>query len=155
MPATSLPIEFSGPGRSPFDSAEIARKLVYFSPEARTAQCASFERTARSSIARPSSSIRLLQNSNSSGKPVATLAPIDIRSFISVVSDTFQPSLTAPSRCASGIRTSVKYTSLNSDWPLACLIGLISTPGLFMSRKNIVSPLCLATLGSVRVIRMP
>src|SRR5450759_4150638 len=92
-PATSLPIEFSGPGRSPFDSAEIARRLVYFSPLARTAQLASFERTPRSSIARPSSSIRLLQNSNSSGKPVATLAPIDIRSFISVVSDTFQPCL--------------------------------------------------------------
>ena len=45
-PATSLPIEFSGPGRSPFDSAEIARMLVYFSPLARTAQLASFERTA-------------------------------------------------------------------------------------------------------------
>ena len=97
-PATSLPIEFSGPGRSPFDSAEIARMLVYFSPLAFTAQFASFERTLRSSIARPFSSIRLLQNSNSSGKPVETPAPIDMRSFISVVSDTFQPSLTAPSR---------------------------------------------------------
>jgi len=67
-----LPIEFSGPGRSPFDSAEMARKLVYFSPLAFTAQVASFERTLRSSIASPSSSLRLLQNSNSSGKPVAT-----------------------------------------------------------------------------------
>src|SRR2546427_47849 len=27
-PATSLPIEFSGPGRSPFDSAEIVRMLL-------------------------------------------------------------------------------------------------------------------------------
>ena len=53
---------------------------------------------ARSSIASPSSVIRLEQNSNISGKPVASRAPIDIRSFISVVSDTFQPSPTAPSR---------------------------------------------------------
>src|SRR6202022_612833 len=74
-PATSLPIEFSGPGRSPLDSAEIARMLVYFSPLARTAQLASLERTLGSSIARPSSSIRLLQNSNNSGKPVETPAP--------------------------------------------------------------------------------
>src|SRR3982075_1973749 len=127
-PATSLPIEFSGPGRSPFDSAEIARMLVYFNPLALTAQLASLERTLRSSIARPSSSIRLLHSSNSSGKPVATPAPIDIRSFISVVSDTFQPSLTSPSRCASGICTSVKYTSLNSDCPLAWLVGFVWIP---------------------------
>ena len=63
-----------------------------------TAQPASFERVARSSIAGPSSVIRLAQKSNISGKPVASRAPIDIRSFISVVSDTFQPSPTAPSR---------------------------------------------------------
>src|SRR3984893_4661119 len=97
-PATSLPIEFSGPGRSPLDSAEIARYLVYFSPLAFTAQLASFERVARSSMASPSSVIRLEQKSNISGKPVASRAPIDIRSFISVVSDTFQPSPTAPRR---------------------------------------------------------
>ena len=36
-PATSLPMEFSGPGRSPFDSAEVARMLVYRSPLAFTA----------------------------------------------------------------------------------------------------------------------
>jgi alkylation response protein AidB-like acyl-CoA dehydrogenase len=63
-----------------------------------TAQFASFERTLRSSIASPSSSIRLPQSSNNSGKPVETPAPIDMRSFISVVNDTFQPSFTAPSR---------------------------------------------------------
>src|ERR1700721_4235805 len=104
-PARSWPIEFADPGRSPFDSAEIARMLVYFSPLARTAQLASFERTLRSAVAGPSSSIRLLQNSNNSGKPVDTPAPIDIRSFISVVSDTFQPSLTSPRRWLSGILT--------------------------------------------------
>ena len=81
---------------------------MYFSPLAFTAQLASFERIARSSIAGPSSVIRLEQNSNISGKPVASRAPIDMRSFISVVSDTFQPSPTSPSRWLSGITTSVK-----------------------------------------------
>jgi hypothetical protein len=35
-------------------------------------------------------------------------APIDMRSFISVVSETFQPSPTAPRRWLSGMRRSVK-----------------------------------------------
>src|SRR3954462_13444597 len=92
-PATSLPMEFSGPGRSPFDSAEIARKLVYFRPLAFTAQCESFERTPGSSMAGPSSRIKSLQNTNSQGNQVPAPAPLDMGSFISVVSDTFQPSL--------------------------------------------------------------
>ena len=33
--------------------------------------------------------------------------------------------------------------------------GLTSTPGLLMSTKNMVRPLCLGTVGSVRVTRMP
>ena len=40
-PATSLPIEFSGPGRSPFDSAEIARAhadQVLLAPRGRASQ---------------------------------------------------------------------------------------------------------------------
>ena len=40
LPATSLPIEFSGPGVSPLERAEMARMPVYFSPEAFTAYCA-------------------------------------------------------------------------------------------------------------------
>src|SRR5471030_935096 len=79
-PATSLPIEFSGPGRSPLESAEIARWLVYFRPLFFTAQLASFERVAGSSIARPSSVIRLLQKSKISENPVASREPIDMRS---------------------------------------------------------------------------
>ena len=54
-------MEFSGPGRSPRDSAEIERKAVYFNPLAFTAQLASFARTARSSIAGRPSTTRLLQ----------------------------------------------------------------------------------------------
>jgi hypothetical protein len=81
---------------------------VYFSPFDFTAQLASLDRTAGSSIASPSSSIKFEQNSNISGTPVASREPIDMRSFISVVSETFQPSPTAPRRWLSGITTSVK-----------------------------------------------
>ena len=40
-------MEFSGPGRSPLESAEIARMLVYFSPLARTAQLRKFRAHGR------------------------------------------------------------------------------------------------------------
>ena len=44
--------------------------------------------------------------------------PMATRSFMSVVSATRQPSPTSPRRSASGMRTSVKYTSLNSASPV-------------------------------------
>jgi hypothetical protein len=81
---------------------------VYFRPEVRVAQVASFERTAGSSTARPLRVSIRQHSSKSSGKPVDMPDPIDSRSFISVVSDTRQPSPTAPRRWASGIRASVK-----------------------------------------------
>ena len=59
--------------------------------------------------------------------------PIDTRSFMSVVSDTRQPSPTSPRRSASGMRTSVKYTSLNSASPVIWRSGRTSTPGACMS----------------------
>ena len=73
--------------------------------------------------------------------------PTASRSFISVVSATFQPSPTSPSRWLSGMRTSVKNTSLKLAPPEICLIGRTSTPGLFMTRKNKVRPLCLGDVG--------
>ncbi len=72
-----------------------------------------------------------------------------------VVMLTFQPSPTSPKRWVSGMRTSLKKTSLKLDRPLICLMGLISTPGERISRKKNVKPLCLGTVGSVRVTRMP
>jgi len=86
---------------------------------------------------------------------VARLPPTASRSFISVTSDTCHPLPTGPSRWLSGTRTLVKNTSLKARSPLICLIGRISMPGLFMSMKNIVSPLCFGTFGSVRVTMMP
>lgn len=62
--------------------------------------------------------------------------PIATRSFISVVVETFQPSPTAPSRCSSGIRTSVRKTSLNSASPVICRSGRTSTPGAVMSQMK-------------------
>ncbi len=59
--------------------------------------------------------------------------PIDTRSFISVALDTAQPWPTSPIRSASGIRTSVRKTSLNSASPVAWRSGRTSTPGAVMS----------------------
>ena len=81
--------------------------------------------------------------------------PIDTRSFISVVSDTRQPSPGRPSISASGIFTSVKNTSLNSASPVIWRSGFTSTPGASMSTTNAVSPACLTASGSVRTTSSP
>ena len=77
------------------------------------------------------------------------------RSFISVVSATFQPAPTGPTRRLSGMRTSVKKTSLKCDDPETCLIGRTSMPGVFMSRMKKVRPSCFGTSGLLRATRMP
>ena len=59
--------------------------------------------------------------------------PIEARSFIRVVIAPRQPSFTAPTRKLSGMRTSLKNTSLKAEPPLICLIGRISMPGDSMS----------------------
>ena len=46
------------------------------------------------------------------------LPPIEVRSFMRVVSDTRQPSPGLPSISSLGMRVSVKYTSLNSASPV-------------------------------------
>ena len=81
--------------------------------------------------------------------------PIETRSFISVVSDTRQPSPGRPSISASGIFTSVKNTSLNSASPVIWRSGFTSTPGASMSTTNAVSPACLTASGSVRTTSSP
>ena len=78
-----------------------------------------------------------------------------MRSFISVVIATFQPWPTPPSRCSSGMRRSVKNTSLKLEAPDIWWIGRTSMPGDFMSMKNAVMPACFGTLGSVRVSSSP
>ena len=48
----------------------------------------------------------------------------------------FQPPPTGPKRQLSGMRTSVKNTSLKWDVPEICLIGRTSTPGVFISSRK-------------------
>ena len=81
--------------------------------------------------------------------------PIDTRSFISVVSDTRQPSPTLAEPLGVGMRTSVKYTSLNSASPVIWRSGRTSTPGACMSTTKSVSPCASAASGSVRATSMP
>ena len=80
--------------------------------------------------------------------------PIATRSLESVALATFQPSPTSPRRSESGIRASVRKTSLNSASPVIWRSGRTSTPGSCMSRMKYESPACLGWSGSVRTIRI-
>ena len=82
-------------------------------------------------------------------------APIDARSFMSVVSATVQPWLTSPRRWSSGTRTSLKNTSLNEAPPVIWRSGRTSTPGACMSTTKPVRPLCFGRSGSVRQMISP
>ena len=84
-----------------------------------------------------------------------TAPPMETRSFMSVVTATRQPSPSPPRRAVSGMRTSVKKTSLNSASPVIWKSGRTSTPGACMSTRNAVIPLCLGTSGLVRATISP
>ena len=81
--------------------------------------------------------------------------PIEPRSFVKVAMPTIQPPWSGPSRDAAGMRTSSKNTSSNSDSPVICFSGRISTPGSFISKRKNEMPLCFGAVGSVRAMRMP
>ncbi len=87
--------------------------------------------------------------------PPAPPAPIEARSFISVVRATLQPWFTSPRRWSSGTRTSVKNTSLNEAPPVIWRSGRISMPGARMLTMKPVRPLCLGRSGSVRQMISP
>ncbi len=62
---------------------------------------------------------QILTTSPMGPEPLGLMAPpIETRSFMSVVSETRQPSPGLPRRSTSGTRVSVKYTSLNSASPV-------------------------------------
>ena len=89
-------------------------------------------------------------------EPLAGMVPpIDTRSFISVVSETRQPSPGLPSISVAGMRVSVKKTSLNSASPVICRSGSVCTVGSCMSTTKAVSPACLTASGSVRTTSRP
>ena len=66
----------------------------------------------------------------------SALPPIATRSFIRVAMATRHPSPTAPIRSESGIRTSLRKTSLNSASPVSWRSGRTSTPGAVMSQAK-------------------
>ena len=86
---------------------------------------------------------------------LAAPEPTEARSDISVVRTARHPLPGSPTRLASGTRTSVRKTSLNSASPVICLSGRTSTPGVSIGSRNIVRPWCLGTSGSVRAISWP
>ena len=61
------------------------------------------------------------------------MPPMATRSLLRVVWATRQPSPTSPRRRSSGMRTSVRNTSLNSASPVIWRSGRTSTPGACMS----------------------
>ena len=79
----------------------------------------------------------------------------DADSFDITVRAQAQPSLISPSTLATGTRISLRNTSLNSCARVACTRGRTSTPGLFMSTRMKVIPLCFGASGSVRTSRKP
>ena len=92
--------------------------------------------------ARPSGRARTARRS-----PGRDSSPEVRRSFMSVVMATPQPCPTAPSRWLSGMRTSVRYTSLKCDCPEICLMRRVSIPGDFMLKEEERQALVLGRLG--------
>ena len=85
----------------------------------------------------------------------APMVPMFTRSLRSMTTAARQPSLTSPITESAGSRTWSKKTSLNGVAPVATLSGRTVTPGACMSTMNIVMPLCLGTVGSVRAMTAP
>jgi hypothetical protein len=82
-------------------------------------------------------------------------APIGQRSFISVVSDTFQPVPDRAQALAVGMRRSVKYTSLKSGLAVDLLDRADLDAGALHVDEEHGQAVVLGDIGSVRVSRMP
>ena len=72
------------------------------------------------------------------------------RSKLSVVIATRQPSFSAPTLFAIGIRTSSRNSSQNSVEPSIVRSGRKSTPSRSIGMISHVMPLCFGASGSVR-----
>ena len=145
----SLPVEPSGPGTP--DLAVLRRADVGEAVAPRPRSTASSARPRWPGPGgRPAAAFQILHRlaDRAGALRRRSAPPIDTRSFMSVVSDTRQPSPGSPRRSASGMRTSVKYTSLNSASPVIWRSGRVSTPGACMSTTKAVRP---GVLGHVRV----
>ena len=152
---TSLPMEFSGPGVSPRDSAVMVRKRVNFSPCA--AHVPVGDALAHRGVLDRRPAVQLDRARQL--EQVLDVRPVHLAHREALVHQRGERDLPAladrAEALASGMRTSVKNTSLKCEAPEICLIGRISMPGDFMSRKKKVRPLCFGTFGSLRVTMMP
>jgi hypothetical protein len=66
-----------------------------------------------------------------------------------------QPSFSAPTRLATGTRTSSRNTSQNSEDPSTVSIGRTSMPGVSRGRISQLIPRCFGASGSVRTSSSP
>ncbi len=149
-----LPIEPSGPGE-PILRCWFARMFVRRSSSARIHSFISSSRVAGSRLSCGRSDHTFIAWEIVPVPRAGMVPPIDTRSFMSVVSDTLQPSPGLPSISRAGMRVSVKYTSLNSASPVIWRSGRTSTVGSSMSTTNAVRPWCFTCSGSVRTTRSP
>ncbi|SKT97064.1 Uncharacterised protein [Mycobacteroides abscessus subsp. abscessus] len=79
---------------------------------------------------------------------------IATRSLANVVRARRQPSSTEPTTFSSGTMTPSRKTSLNISSPVISRSGRTVMPGVFMSSRKYVMPLCLGTSGLVRARQM-
>ena len=63
---------------------------------------------------------------------------------------TRQPSFSSPTRFSTGMRTSFRNSSANSDEPAMVRSGRTSMPGRSIGMISHVMPLCFGASGSVR-----
>ncbi|GIR09889.1 MAG: hypothetical protein CM15mP21_1510 [Hyphomicrobiales bacterium] len=142
-PGTILPIELSGPGVSPLESAVSVLNLVFQTLCFDIPVCQMLA-TLASLMAGPVSSSVWRASFKQFGIVNAT-ALTNGKTLIHQSCQRNFPALAHITKTlAVGHATSVKNTSLKFDSPDICLIGRTSIPGDFMSRKKNVSPLCSA-----------
>ena len=111
--SASLAVDSSGPGSWPALILSTARWLLNFATSNAVCSFISSSRSTRSWSSPKCRSISMSRTELAMPSPPPLPAPIEARSFISVVSATAQPPLTSPRRWSSGTRTSLKKTSLN------------------------------------------
>jgi hypothetical protein len=81
-------------------------------------------------------------------------APVEWRSYISVVVDTVQPWSSGPSSAAFGTTTSSKKTSLKWRCPVSSTSGRTVMPFADKGTRKALMPLCLGAEGFVRASTM-
>ena len=87
------------------------------------------------------------RSAHSRNESTSSLTNAVPRSYFNVTLVTRQPSFSAPTRLATGTRTSVRNTSANSELPSTVLSGRTSIPGRSIGRINHEMPRCFGRVG--------